>query len=160
MNDLIRIMVLDDAPTFKSIRTPGLTSFESEPREHRHIYERNFALTWQYDINDALKLHNRIVVALETKPEELLTSTRYPNIIWMDYKFDKTSIAETALRDSPGARAEYERALNPLRGEWGNNYRDLSLSEEEWRTYGHIATADLPAYPGVEAGLRIFDRLR
>src|SRR4051794_31222215 len=116
MNDVIRIMVLDDAPTFKSIKIPGLTSFESEPREHRHLYERNFDLTWQYDINDALKLHNRIVVALETKPEQLLSVTRYPNILWMDYKFDKTSIADTNLRDSPAARAEYDTLLNPLRG--------------------------------------------
>jgi hypothetical protein len=160
MNDKLRLLVLDDKTTFPSVRIKGLISFENEPREHQALYERNFELSWQFDIKQTLELHNRIVVALETRPSELLTVTRYPNILWMDYKFDKSALTASDLRDNPAAAALYARNLDPLRGDWGRDYRDLGLSDAHWEAFSSIASSDLPEYPGVEAGLRIFDRLR
>lgn len=150
----LRILLVDDDPSLVDSETANLPSFDNQTsKSDREVYERNFELSWFYDVDQVKRLFNFYDHARVNDPAALLAGVAYPNLIWIDYNFDHTHLIEIAFDRDPNLRRRYEETLDPFRG------RDLA----NWPA--PAARADLPEpsaarLPGCTAGISLAMQLR
>ena len=127
----LRLLLLDDNPTFIESAT-GLPSFAAASGlKGRELFERNYSLSWMYDLGQAKEYAARTRIALIDDPTQLLECAAYPNILWFDYCMDQAEHKGEDLEELDSLEI-YRSKLNPLRGDWGRKIEIFGLTEEQF----------------------------
>ncbi len=126
--DRLRLLLLDDNPGFIESET-GMPSFAAASGiAGRALFERNFDLSWMYNLSQAKAFAARTRIAMIDDPTQLLGAFRYPNLLLFDYSMDQADNTARALR-SLGSMPAYETTLDPLAGDWGSQVDILGFDD-------------------------------